>query len=170
MRNKLFLLVGMLIASICFVSCSDNENNVIYDYQTYNATFTVTKAADNTDLLADSVFLSKTYVIYKDQKYPVIKFGDKDFLYQDNVIQSRYNMPNPLALRLFETKDRQLVLGFGEFGPVEDYRNETFTIYWADGTKNTVNFNLYVNKDHTVEKESMLDGQKGDFFTFDIKK
>ena len=91
-------------------------------------------------------------------------------MYHDNVIQSRYNMPMPWALRLFETKDGQLVLGFGEFGPEEDYRNETFTIYWADGTKNTVNFNLYVKEDHKMEKGSMLDGQKGDFFTFDIKK
>lgn len=170
MRNKLFLLAGMLIASFCFVSCSDDEEDIIYDYPTFNATFTVTKAADNTDLLADSVFLSKTYVEYKDKKYPVIEFGDKDFLYQDNVIQSRYNMPMPWALRLFETKDGQHVLGFGEFGPEENYRNETFTIFWADGTKNTVNFDLYVNKDHTMESGSMLDGQKGDFFTFDIKK
>ena len=168
MKTKLFLL-GMLLTSLFLVSCSDDDDFEIHDYATYNATFTVTRTADNADLLADSVFLSKTYVEHRDKKYAVIKLGDAGYAYPNDVIQSRYLLPKPWALRLFKTEDGQYVLRFGEFGPVENYKDETFTIHWADGTSNIVSFNLYLKGDD-VRKNSKLDGKETDFLNFDIKK
>ena len=167
MKNKLLWLLGMFIASLSFVACSDDD--VIIDYANYNAMFTVTRLADNSDLLADSDFLKKTYVEFRGKKYHVIRKGDKDFWFHTDVIHSRYNMPFPWALRLLKTDKGRYVLAFGEFGPVERYKKETFTIHWGDGSSNAISFNLYLKGDD-VRKNSTLDGKEGDFFVFDLKK
>ena len=166
MKNTLILLMVMLVVSLSFVACDDDK---IIDYANYNAEFTVSSITDNTDLLANPDFLKKTYVEHRGEKYHVIQLGDQDFLYHSDVIHSRYNMPYPWALRLFKTDKGRYVLKFGEFGPEEKYKNETFTIYWGDGSSNTVSFNLYI-KGEDVRKNSVLDGKKGDFFVFDLKK
>ena len=170
MKTKLFIVLGMLVASLSFVSCSDEEDDsVIYDYVNYNAIFTVSSNVDNTDLLANPDFLKNTYVEHRNTKYPVIRLGDKDFVYDTDEIKSRYNMPYPWALRLFKTDKGRYVLKFGEFGPEEQYKNETFTIHWGDGSNNTISFNLYL-KGHDVIMDSKLDGKEGGFFVFDLKK
>ena len=167
MKTKMFIVLGVLVASLVLVACIDDD--VIRDYANYNAKFTVSSSVDNTDLLANPDFLNKTYVEHRGTTYPVIQFGDKDFGYHTDEIKSRYNMPYPCALRLFRTDKGRYVLAFGEFGPEEQYKNETFIIHWGDGSSNTISFNLYL-KGHNVRKHSKLDGKKSDFFVFNLKK
>ena len=169
MKTRKSWMLGILLSALCSVSCDDDSDFDITDYANYRAVFTVSRTADKVDLLADSVFLANTYVEHRGLKYPVIQFGDKDYWYHTDTIQTRYNLPVKWALRLHKTKNGERLLTFGEFGPVEHYKNETFTINWADGTTNTVSFNLYLKGDDLV-KNSTLDGMKGDFFKFDIKK
>lgn len=166
MKTRL-LLLSILIVSLSFVACINDD--VIIDYMNYNAQFTVTSLADHTDLLADSEFIKNTYVEYRGEKYHVIQFGDKDFMYPSEVVHSRYNMPLPWALRLLKTDKGRCVLAFGEFGPEERYKNETFKIHWGDGSCNTISFNLYLKGDN-VRKNSKLDGKSGDFFVFNLTK
>lgn len=84
-----------------------------------------------------------------------------------------FNMPRPLGLRkevLGEAKER--VLSFGEFSPEHQYKGETFTIHWGDGTKDVVKFDLYITwkkQNPTIHKRLYLNDKEYSKDSFLIK-
>jgi hypothetical protein len=55
--------------------------------------------------------------------------------------------------------DHTRVLKFGEFSPVDDYHDETFTINWGDGTSDEVKFDLYIKRELKVVKKLWFNGE-----------
>jgi hypothetical protein len=67
------------------------------------------------------------------------------------------------------------MLRFGEFGPNYDYKGETFTIHWGDGTSDEVKFDLYITwkkGDPTIHDKIWLNGEQKnvDWFTLEVVK
>ena len=122
-----------------------DQGDYIWDFINYNIYFSVKDAAGN---------------------------GDKSFPLE-NSVDTRFNMPRPLGLRkevLGEAKER--VLSFGEFSPEHQYKGETFTIHWGDGTKDVVKFDLYITwkkQNPTIHKRLYLNDKEYSKDSFLIK-
>ena len=64
-------------------------------------------------------------------------------------------------------------LAFGEFTPEDDFKNESFTLDWGDGTTDEISFDCYItwkDQDPTVHKKLFLNGEEiGMDFTYLLK-
>ncbi|EXY94109.1 putative lipoprotein [Bacteroides fragilis str. 3998 T(B) 4] len=64
------------------------------------------------------------------------------------------------------------MLSFGEFSPEHQYKGETFTIHWGDGTKDVVKFDLYITwkkQNPTIHKRLYLNDKEYSKDSFLIK-
>jgi len=112
------------------------EELAIWDFTCYNINFIVTDSKGN-DLLDPDY----TGNILKNNI--TITYNDKTF--KSNDIELRYLPAEPLAIRkIYSEFLKKNLLAFGEFTPVENFKNETFTINWGDGTIDVVKFDLYI--------------------------
>lgn len=155
MKTKYLLI---LIISLIFYSCNDCKD-MLWDFTNYEFIISVSnKAGENLfdpevkgNLLDGGVQIS-----YKNKIYDIV---------QINVPETRYLPPEPLALRHYPKGHvHGLLLGFGEFGPEEKFKNEKFKIIWADGTIDEVKFDCYIDwKDRCnpeIVKNLYLNGER----------
>ncbi|MBP1613242.1 MAG: putative lipoprotein [Bacteroidetes bacterium] len=156
-KTKLFFLFIMML--FVNTSCSDNNSDVIWDFVNYSIEFNVS----NNDLLNDEAFLSKVKIVYEGKEYHYSKEDSEHFY-------TRATYCYPLAIRCYSNSLDQTVpntiLGFGEFSPTEDYKNQKFTIDWGNGRVDEVEFDLYITwkkGDPTVHKKLKLNGEERDF-------
>ncbi len=163
MKKGLLLLTILLASVALFAGCAkklvDPEGEkdgpapgAIWDFVNYNVAIQVTDALGN-DLLNSAVpgnLISRDIVVeYRGKPYT-------------KGVETKANMPKWNGLRPYyvEQQDKYVLL-FGEFGPNRNYKGETFTIDWGDGTKDTVKFDLYITwKDYrpTVHFATSLNG------------
>lgn len=64
-------------------------------------------------------------------------------------------------------------LTFGDFNPYEDYRDQSFTVDWGDGTFTQVEFSLYLEWDKgmpMIHQPIRVDGLERDSWMIDIEK
>lgn len=172
---KKFIYVLVLISGVLFSGCENGETNFnpkIWDFINWDVGFVVRNdAGDNLmDPAVAGNWLDRyIYVEYRGEVYPIN--ADTEF-------DTRANKPIWQGLRT-ETDDRSgIVLKFGEFSPEgdwdtgDDFKGETFTIHWGDGTSNKVKFDLYItwsNGDPIVHKSLWLNGDPRDADRFLIE-
>ncbi len=148
--KKILLLIPAVI--MLFTGCSNNNDDIIWDFANFNVAFRVVNQAGE-DLLNEEEegnMLEDIKVVYKDKEYKWER-------------PLKYNMPKALALRTMYSSDKDIIyLCFGEFSPQSNYKNETFTIDWGDGTTDEIKFNLYITwkgNDPTVHQAVYLNGE-----------
>ena len=112
------------------------DDRLIWDFNCYDINFAVTDSKGN-DLLnpeyAGNILKNNITITYNNQTFKY------------NYVELRYNMPYPLAIRkVYNEYLNKNLLTFGEFTPADNFKNETFTIDWGDGTKDVVTFDLYI--------------------------
>ena len=108
----------------------------IWDFNGHNINFTVTDSKGN-DLLnpeySGNILKNNVTITYDNQTF------------KSNDIELRLYLPEPLAIRKSYNQNlKKHLLTFGEFTPIDNLKNETFTIDWGDGTKDVVKFDLYM--------------------------
>lgn len=152
------VLVVLLCAASLLSACKKKaaEDFIIWDFACYTVDFYVADARTGANLLdaatEGNILNNDIYVEYDGDRYDM--YTDRPGLY--GYAETRYNMPAPLGLRLrqydyqwddvSESWERRESwhLEFGEFSPENGHRGDEFTIYWGDGTSNTVRFDCYV--------------------------
>jgi len=137
---SLFLLSILFLTSACD-NIDPDDDFLIWDFWCHSIMMEVVDS-DGNDLVnlenPMSILNNEPYVIYKGKKYELI-------------LHDPYGRPESRALppsfrELFLTKNDKgkYFLCFGEFSPESDYLNEPFTIYWGDGTKDEIAFDLFI--------------------------
>lgn len=166
------LFFYLVVASTLFLSCDkdtpggpDNEDMVSIDFSNWSIEFTVTDTQGNdlldstnvNNILTDS---SKWYVTYNNKNYKLLP---------QRQIETKFNMPAPLGLRLLplgnydqEGKFQHWRYGltFGEFSPTKDFKSETFIIHWDESRQTEITFDLYITWDKgdpTVHQSLSID-------------
>lgn len=139
-RSFSFVLMLLLVF---FAGCkedNDGPGDMIWDFVNYSIYFSV-RDANGINLLdptaVGNILGNGITIEYKGKVFPL----------KDSEIDTRFNMPRSLALRkseLLKENKSVPVLSFGEFSPEYNYQNESFTINWGDGTKDVVQFDLYI--------------------------
>lgn len=133
------LLALLLIFPLFIASCSDDNDDepgsdVFWDFTNYSVGFHVTDNMGNNLLDSDvegNMLENDIYIEYAGKTYRRTALKD--------------NMPMPLDLRTIRYgEDNTIFLSFGEFSPTRNYKNESFTIHWGDGTKDVIKFDLYI--------------------------
>ncbi|WP_321332735.1 hypothetical protein [uncultured Bacteroides sp.] len=155
-----FLFITMLFVN---TSCGD-DNDAIWDFVNYSIEFNV----DSDNLLNDDAFLSKIKIAYRGKEYTYSKENSENFY-------TRATYCYPLAIRCYNNslnKDKpNNILGFGEFSPTNNYKNQKVTIDWGNGRVDEVEFDLYITwkeGDPTVHKRLKLNGEERDFSPLSI--
>ena len=147
-----------------FTSCKENyinngDDNLIWDFACYSINFMVTDT-DGHDLLSPhfngNILNNDITVTYNNNKY--IKKSE-------NEITLRFLMPQELAIRTIHDEiNKKNYISFGEFTPCDDFKNETFTIDWGDGTKDEIKFDLYITWDNpkkpVINKRLLVNGKE----------
>ena len=113
-----------------------DDSRPIFDFSCFNINFAVTDKKGN-DLLnpnySGNILNNNITVTYNGLSY------------KSNGIELRLLLPSPLAIRnTYSEYLNKYLLTFGEFSPIDSFKNETFTIDWGDGTKDVVKFDLYI--------------------------
>lgn len=154
LQTLLFYALLLTMGSSC-----NNDNDTIWDFVNYSIEFTV----DNEDILNDKEFLSKIRIIYNGKEYAYSEENNENF-------HTKATYCYPLAIRCYNQnydKDKTIrVLGFGEFRPNNNYKNQKFTIDWGNGRTDEIRFDIYITwkkGDPTVHKRRKLNGEKKDF-------
>ena len=162
-KTILFSLILLLV----FTNCSNNEDDILWDFINYGVVFSITDKSGN-DLLNSE---TKGNILENDIK---VEYKKETFNIQIESAETRYNMPRKLGLRL--EKDCNIedknVLTFGEFRPQSNYKGETFIINWGDGTKDIIKFDLFITwkkGDPTVHKKIYLNNKEYSKESFIIK-
>ena len=170
------ILFYFIAISALFLSCDkDNpgegigegpNNDWIWDFTNFSVAFSVTDpdrhdlldSATVNNILADS---SKWYVTYNDKTYRPLP---------EHRVETKFNMPIPLGLRLQslggyneEGKYQHWRYGltFGEFSPTNNFKSESFTLYWDESRHTDIQFDLYITWDKeepTVHRALAIDG------------
>lgn len=155
----LFMLTGCSKAN---ENEEEKDDFVLTDSNNYNIRVLVTDASGNNLLdpkTPHNLLKEEIKVIYRGKEFKRMNA---------NQPETRFNMPAPLALRtrlytLSGDSDKQFMLVFGEFSP-SGYHDESFTIHWADGTEDTIKFDLYITweskNDLDVHFTSYLNGKE----------
>lgn len=161
------LLMLLFILGGCSKANEDEREDkkddiVLTDFSNYSIPILVT------DVLGNNLLDPKTPHNLLKEEIKVI-YKKKEFKRMNvNQPETRFNMPAPLALRtqfytLSEYSDKQFMLVFGEFGS-GNYHDESFTIHWADGTEDTIKFDIYTIRENkkasTVHITFYLNGEK----------
>lgn len=163
-HTYLFLL--FIVAFLTNTSCDNNDPDpdIIWDFYNYSIEFNV----GDSDLLNDEAFLSKVRVTYNGKDYIYSKEESEHYL--------RATYCFPLAVRCYNTsRDKNKpnnILGFGEFRPDNNYKNQKFTIDWGNGRVDEVQFDIYITwkkGDPTVHKKLILNGVETEFGPLPIK-
>ena len=152
--KKLFLFIGLVTLLTIFAGCNDEEeyDPLIWDFKCYNINIIVLDEEGN-DLLdhnnPENILNNEITVVYNNNKYA------KKY---ENEITLRALTPQKLAIRtIHDEKNNKHYIAFGEFSPTENFKSETFTIDWGDGTKDEIKFDLYITwknpKEPTVHKK-----------------
>lgn len=161
-----------VILLFSFTTCSDNSNNDencdgwIWDFFNYEILISATDSETGSNLFdpqTENNLLGEdgVWITYKNKTFNIV-----DWNYPENGTRATY--VRPLALRYYPANEnssvhKKLLLGFGEFSPTSDYRNETFTIHWADGTSDEVKLDCYITWDEcapTVHRALYLNGDE----------
>lgn len=166
--------VILLCAVSLLSACKREEEDITWDFVCYMVDFYVSEARTGANLLdaatEGNILNNDIYVEYNGNRYDMYKNSPGLYGYAE----TRYIMPAPLGLRLrpydfqwnFVSKSWERRgswhLEFGEFSPANGYRGSEFTIYWGDGTSNTVRFDCYVEwksrNNPVVYRQLWLDG------------
>ncbi len=167
MRNLSFylLLIGLTMG-LTTCDSHDNCDDMIWDFVNYEFLIYANDSETGKNLFdpqTQNNLLDKgVWVTYKDETYNIVPYTCPQ-----NERSTKATYCPPLALRSYPAESLydapKLCLGFGNFAPERNYRNETFTIHWADGTTDVVKFDCYItwNKcDPTVHKAIYLNGNK----------
>lgn len=140
-KGYLFFTLCLLLLAGCSNEYINNDEDdfVIWDFVNYSIPISVINEAGN-DLLDSTVVgnILKNDIIltYKTKEFKIEKRP---------ATETRFNMPEPLGLRLRHTTYQPVYyLTFGEFSPAKNYKAETFTINWGDGTTDVIKFDIYI--------------------------
>jgi hypothetical protein len=161
MKKNLLYLITTLTSLL--IGCSDIGGD-IWDFVNYDVIFTVVDNSGN-DLLNPE---TRGNIVEKDI---TVEYNGKKYKRGD--VETRFNMPRSLGLRShYYEPVRATVLSFGEFSPTKNYRGESLTINWGDGTQDIIKFDLHItwkNHDPTVHKIIYLNGKQYSNESFLIK-
>lgn len=159
MKKILLFLFGFLLF---FTSCDDNDGrdpSMIWDFVNYSIEFTVA----NTELLNDEEFLSKVQITYNGKKYIYSEENSYPF-------RTRATYCYPLAIRCYNPDYKKeapnTILGFGEFRPDHNHKNQKFTIDWGNGRVDEIGFDIYITwrkNDPTIHKKLRVNGEERNF-------
>ena len=161
------LLLLPLLATGCYgeEEKEDGPGDYIWDFINYNIYFSVKDAAGANLLdpqVSSNLLANEITVEYEGKTFPL-----------ENSVDTRFNMPRSLGLRKeLLGKEKKRVLSFGEFSPEHQYKGETFTIHWGDGTKDVVKFDLYITwkkQNPTIHKRLYLNDKEYSKDSFLIK-
>lgn len=157
--KKIYLLLALL--SFLFASCSREEKYAIWDFVNYSVAFSLDSQTN--------IDIDKISIDYKGKNFRAkIDAGG----------HTRATWARPLALRYTDFVNNKAHFTFGEFRPDNNYKNESFTINWQDGSKDVITFSVYITwkrKKPTVHFKIALNGVKqnlenGYWPTFNFKK
>ena len=145
-------LILLVLPLAMLTSCKDDEDNMIWDFVTWNVVVTATDA-DGADLF-EEIALGELSAAYDGTDYP---------LSEDS--RTRFYMPtwNGLIKRYDSAAGFNTVV-FGEFTPEDDYKSEPFTLNWQDGTSVEITFDCYItwkDKKPTVHASATVNGKHG---------
>ncbi len=146
-----FILTAVLLSSGC--------DRMIWDFITPNVSILVQNA--DGDNLLDPAFESnilddEIYAEYNGDIYPLANHTRESYPRWEGLRAGidEWNRSSPITLL------------FGEFSPSRGdngYHGETFTVYWGDGTKDEITFDLYVtgtNRKPDVKKRLWINGKQ----------
>lgn len=123
--KKLYLLLPLL--TLLFIGCKEDEHDIIWDFVNYSVECDLDSKVD--------IDIDKISIDYKGKNYKA-KIDDGG--------HTRATWARPLALRYTDLEKNKVKFTFGEFRPDDNYRNESFTINWQDGSKDVITFDLYI--------------------------
>lgn len=162
-KTLLYFFVTSLLFG--FTSCKDDPDgpdpDVIWDFVNYSIEFDVSDRL----LINDETSLSKIKITY----------NGKEFLYSKEesdryMSRSKATFCFPLAVRAYnmerDNDKPNSTLGFGEFRPEHNYKNQKITIDWGNGRIDDVEFSIYITwkkGDPTVHRELKFNGEAVDF-------
>ncbi|MFR9502819.1 MAG: hypothetical protein SNH73_00015 [Rikenellaceae bacterium] len=142
---RIFLYSLLLVVTTALVGCDETINNDIeWDVAPLNINMYVQDNQGN-DLLspsaANNIIDDNIYIEYQDSTY----YLNAQFEEASTEITFDSSTPNTRAYRAVLTGitiakyGNDYVLVFGEFDGAKDW-NDSFEIYWGDGTKDTISF------------------------------
>ncbi|NDV84093.1 hypothetical protein [Bacteroides sp. 51] len=154
-----FLLLSFVLTG-CDNLDPDDDDDIIWDFLCHSIPMQVTDADGNNLFSAETPggpWEQPPYVIYKDKKFDLYQ-GDPQ--YKD---RTRELPPSFLELYLMKNTENEYYLCFGEFSPSSNYYGQPFTIYWGDGSKDEITFDLYITwkskREPTVHHNIYLNGK-----------
>lgn len=157
-RTHLVLICLVLLFTSNSCSSDGPDPDVIWDFYNYSIEFNV----GNSNLLNDETFLSKVKIAYNGKEYKYSK--------EDSEYYLRATYCYPLAVRCYNaSRDKNKpnnILGFGEFRPDDNYKNQKLTIDWGNGRVDEVEFDIYLTwkkGDPTVHKRLKINGVETEF-------
>lgn len=154
-----------LVLAYCLSGCDaidpDNDEDLIWDFWCHSILMNVT------DVSGNNLFNEQTpggpwekgpYVMYKNEKFDLY-LGNPEYKER-----TRHLPPSFLELYLMKNKENEYYLCFGEFSPTNNYQGQPFTIYWGDGSKDEISFDLYITwknkREPTVHRNVYLNGKQ----------
>lgn len=152
---KKFLL--LLASATLFASAGCENCDVLRDYTCYNIRFLITDADGNNMMdpeFEGNILDNGVYAEYNGENYHLMT----------ELPQTRAEMPHwwGLSSSLIFSPTQPVKMLFGEFSPTSDYRGETFTIHWGDGTSDVVKFDMYITGtdcEPTVHRKLWFNGE-----------
>lgn len=166
--SKLRVLAALFAVAMVVSGCSEDEDDIIYDFVNPSVCFYVYDSESGINLcdpdVENSVFGWPVKVTTDDgDTYPLTFDGRPSYDSGDmkSEVSTRATLCRSRALRL-ESNLKGWHLSFGEFSPTVGYRNKRFEVDWGDGTKTEVCFNLYIkwkkNKPN-INSDIWMDGR-----------
>lgn len=165
--NKLISL--LLLLTFCLTGCEtidtpkkdDPDDFIIWDFMCHSFPMKVIDVAGNNLFHAESPegpWKDGPYVIYKGKRF------DLKLWCPEYEVETRALPPSFLELYLMKDKEGMHYLCFGEFSPSGSYYGQPFTIYWGDGSKDEIKFDLYITwksqREPTVHRNLYLNGKQ----------
>lgn len=155
---KFFKRSFEIICFLCLVVCiftSCDEEIVDGDYGNHEMKFEILDPKTGLDLLnpyiENNILNEKMWVEYNGEIYDAIVFPNFER------INTRFNAPREYALRITcdnfiydDNNDSYIYngrwyLGFGDFQPLFDYKNQEFILHIGDNFSLTVRFDCYIS-------------------------
>lgn len=135
-----------LVLAYCLSGCDsldpkDDDDFIIWDFVCHSITMRVTDASGNNLFGAQNLtgpWKEEPYVMYNNKRF------DLKLEHPQYRGDTRALPPGFLELYLMKNKEDEYFLCFGEFSPTSDYYGEPFTIYWGNGSKDEITFDLYI--------------------------